>query len=92
MYQVLALITPLITAPYVSRVLGVDQIGIYSRTLANQYFFSLLAGLGTASYGLREIARNRDDAQARSKLFWEIELLTVGTTLVMLGAWAVWIF
>ena len=92
MYQVLTLLTPLITAPYISRVLGVDQVGIYSFTLSNQYFFSLLAGLGTASYGLREIARNRDDAKMRSKLFWEIELLTVFTTAVMLCAWAVWIY
>ena len=92
MYQVLTLITPLITAPYISRVLGVDQVGIYSFTLSNQYFFSLLAGLGTATYGLREIARNRNDEKMRSKLFWEIELLTVFTTIIMLGAWAVWIF
>lgn len=44
-------------------------------------YFTLLAALGTASYGAREIAQHRDDKRQTSKLFWEIELLTVGTTL-----------
>ena len=33
-YQILTLITPLITAPYLSRVLKADGIGAYSYTLS----------------------------------------------------------
>ena len=72
-YQVLTLILPFITAPYISRVIGAAGIGTYSYTLSIQTYFSMFAALGTASYGIREIARNRDDEYKRSKIFWEIE-------------------
>lgn len=90
-YQILTMITPLITAPYVSRVLGKEGIGIYSYTSSYVTYFAMFAALGTASYGLREIARVREDSQKRSKLFWEIELLSVITTIVCLLFWGLWI-
>lgn len=88
-YQVLTLILPFITAPYISRVIGAAGIGTYSYTLSIQTYFSMFAALGTASYGIREIARNRDDEYKRSKIFWEIELLTVITTTICLIGWMV---
>lgn len=88
MYQILTLITPLITAPYVSRVLGVENIGIYSYTLSIQHYFMIAAALGTNAYGQREIARIRNDENKRSLLFWEIELLSVITTLTSLVCWS----
>ena len=91
-YEILILITPFITTPYISRVLGADGIGIYSYTSSIMTYFTLLAALGTASYGAREIAQHRDDKRQTSKLFWEIELLTVGTTLLCLMIWCVIIF
>ncbi len=86
-YQVLVLIIPFITAPYVSRVLGPEGVGIYSYTSSIMTFFTLFAALGTASYGSREIARHRDNAEEASKIFWEIEFVTVGTSLLCLAAW-----
>ncbi|MGN0435180.1 MAG: flippase [Wujia sp.] len=86
-YQILLLITPLITAPYVSRVLTPDGVGVYSYTQSIQLYFSLVAALGTVSYGSREIARVRHDKEQRSKLFWEIELMTVLTTVAVLLVW-----
>ncbi len=86
-YQIFALVTPLITAPYISRVLGADGVGIFSFTSSVMAYFLLFAALGTASYGAREIARHRDDPGQVSQLFWEIEFLTVLTSLVCLGAW-----
>ena len=47
----------------------------------------MFAALGTASYGVREIARVRDDAAMRSRLFWEIELMTVMTSSVCIAVW-----
>lgn len=87
LYRVLLMITPLITAPYTARVLGVDGVGINSFTTSVQSYFTLLAGLGTYTYGSREIARNRDNREKRSQLFWEIELLTLITTMVCLLGW-----
>lgn len=81
-FQILNIVTPLITAPYISRVLGSEAVGIYSYTSSLQLYFSIFAALGTATYGCREIAINRNDILKRSILFWEIELLTVVTSVV----------
>lgn len=89
LYQILTMITPLITAPYTARVLGAEGVGINSYTSSIQAYFLLAAALGTYTYGTREIARNRDNRQQRSRLFWEIELLTVVSTFVCLLGWGV---
>ena len=90
-YQVLVVILPMITAPYVARVLGADKSGIYSFTASYQTYFSMFAALGTVSYGSREIARNRKDRPLRSKLFWEIELMTVLTSTISIIAFIAFI-
>ena len=82
LYQILLIILPIVTAPYIARVLGPDQSGVYDYTTSIMTYFAMFAALGTASYGVREIARVRDDAAMRSKLFWEIELMTVMTSSV----------
>ncbi len=92
LYQVLTMITPLVTAPYISRVLGADGIGVYSYTNSFQVYFSMFATLGTLSYGSREIARVRDSLEKRSRLFWEIELLTVCTTVISMVIWFLWTY
>ncbi len=85
-YQVFILILPLITAPYLSRTLGAEKVGIYFYTQAFANYFVLLAMLGINNYGNREIARARDSKQKLSKVFWEIFstqcFLTVFLTLV----------
>lgn len=86
------MITPLITAPYISRVLGSSGVGIYSYTNSIATYFTLFAALGTASYGQREIAMHRDDAEESSRLFWEIEILSIVTTGIVTVAWLIWIF
>ena len=88
-YQVFNIIVPLVTGPYISRVLGPEGIGIQSFTASNQAYFLLFAALGTMTYGAREISMNRDDPYKRSMLFWEIELMTVGTSLFSLIGWGI---
>lgn len=88
-YQILTMITPLFTAPYVSRVLGADGVGEYSYTQSIMTYFSMLAALGTASYGIREIARYRNNKATYSRLFWEIEILSILTTMVSLVGWII---
>lgn len=87
LYEVLVLITPFITIPYIARVLGSDGEGIRSYTGSVMAFFTMFAALGTPQYGLREIARHRDNPEEASKLFWEIEILTVFTSFVCLIGW-----
>lgn len=74
-YQILVIIIPLITTPYISRVLGAENIGIYSYTLSISAFFILFGSLGIALYGKREIAYQQKNKEEYSKIFWEIFLL-----------------
>lgn len=86
-YQILTLVTPLITSPYISRVLGADGVGIYSYTNSLVTYFTMFAALGVSSYGNREIAQHRDNEKERSRLFWEIELLVISTTCLATIGW-----
>lgn len=91
-YEVLVIITPLITAPYISRVLGAEGVGIYSYVGSLMHFFTMFASLGTASYGMRETAQHRDQPYLCSKIFCEIEIMTVFTSAVCLFAWLILCF
>lgn len=86
-YELLIVLTPFITTPYISRILGPDGVGTYSYVSSIMAYFTLFAALGTSSYGEREIAQHRDKKEESSKLFWEIELVTVITTSVCLVIW-----
>ena len=88
-YQILTLITPLITAPYLSRVLKADGIGAYSYTYSLVSYFIMFAALGTVNYGNREISYLQEDRSKRTKTFWEIELLSVISVIVCLCAYMV---
>ena len=74
-YQILIIIVPLITTPYLSRVLGAENIGIYSYTLSITTYFILLGTLGVSTYGQREIAYVRDDKKLTTKTFVEILIM-----------------
>lgn len=81
-YQLMAVIVPLITAPYISRVLGAEGVGINSFTASILSYFTLFAALGIVSYGNREIAYHQNSIKERSKIFWELELIQVSSTLI----------
>lgn len=72
MYHILILIIPLITAPYISRIIGVNGVGVYSYTYSIVYYFMLLVILGLNNYGNRSIAKVRDDKNKLSKTFLSI--------------------
>ncbi|MCC4322835.1 flippase [Limosilactobacillus reuteri] len=78
-YQILLLLVPLITVPYISRVLGPELVGINSYTNSWMTFFMLVGQMGIALYGNREVAYHRENPIERSKIFWGIELLQVIT-------------
>lgn len=82
-YQILILALPLITVPYVSRILGANGIGTYSYTYSIAYYFILGAMLGINNYGNRVIAKNRDDKEKMSKEFCSIYYFQIITSLVM---------
>lgn len=71
-YQILVLILPIITTPYVSRVLGVEGIGLYSYSYAVVSYFVSFANMGINVFGNREIAAVQHDKEKRSQLFWDL--------------------
>lgn len=84
LYQILVFLLPLMTTPYLSRVLGADRTGVYSYAHSIAYYFVLFAMLGLNNYGNREIARSRDDIKLRSKTFWSIYFLQILTSITAL--------
>ncbi len=71
-YRILTVITPLITSPYLSRVLGVEALGKYSASQAYVNYFVLFAMLGIENYGNRSIAKIQENEAKRSTTFWNI--------------------
>ena len=81
-YQILNLIAPLLTTPYVARVLGVEQIGRYSYISSITTYFITLAILGSTPYAQREIAYLKGNKEEYSQLFWEMVTFRALTVLV----------
>lgn len=78
-YQILTILLPLITTPYLSRVLGAKPIGIYGYTISIVTYFILFGSLGVAMYGQREIAYKVGGKKEMTKSFWEIVIIRAFT-------------
>ena len=84
----LSLIMPLVTFPYISRVLQVDAIGQFNFANSIISYFVLLSGLGISTYAIREGAKVREDRDAISKFTSEMYLLnwiSTGLSYLLLG-------
>ena len=82
--QCFAILFPLITFPYVSRVLGEDGFGQYSFSWSIVSYFVLLAGLGITTYATREGARIRNNKEYISKFCSEVFTINLITTICAL--------
>lgn len=72
LYQMTSVLLPVLTIPYVSRVLSADGIGINTVTYANTQYFILLGSLGISIYATKKIATIREKKDKLKKTFWEI--------------------
>lgn len=91
-YQILILILPLVTVPYVSRILGANGVGIYSYTYSIAYYFMLMAMLGLNNYGNRAIAKVRDNKEKLSKEFCSIYAFQLITSTIMIIVYLLYVF
>ncbi|PPL00843.1 flippase [Parapedobacter indicus] len=66
---------PLLVFPYVSRVLGPEQIGEIAFVDSITQWCVLVAALGISVYGVREIAKVKNDFERRSVVFSELLIL-----------------
>lgn len=71
-YQIMIMFIPLITTPYISRVLGASGVGTYSYAYSIANYYVLFIMLGLNNYGNRSIAKVRDNKIELEKTFWSI--------------------
>lgn len=84
-YNVLNILFPFITGIYVSRVLLPDGVGAvaYAQNIAQ--YFVILAFLGIPTYGLREIAKVKDDKEQLNRLYSELFIINFVSTIIFLS-------
>ena len=85
-YQVFALIVPIILTPYISRTLGVEQIGIYSFTYSIVSYFVLIATLGSSTFAVKKIGEYKD-FELRSISFFNVFIFRLFTSTLSLLAY-----
>ena len=84
-YRMFSVLLPLVTAPYLSRTVGTEGVGLYSLAWSVSYIFCLIGMLGLNDYGVRAIAKARDDREELDRTFsaiWQMQLLVAGVTLL----------
>lgn len=80
--SMLNLIFPIITFPYVSRILSVNGMGIYNFSNTYINYFLLVAGLGINTYAVREGSKLRDNFQKISNFSSQIFSINIISTLL----------
>ena len=80
-YQLLVIVLPIITTPYVTRIFSSKDLGTYGYFNSIVTYFILLATLGVANYGTKEISGHRKDIR---KNFWGIYTLQLMATILSL--------
>lgn len=84
-YRLFSVLLPLVTAPYLSRVVGTEGVGLYSDAWTMSELFCLVGMLGLADYGVRTIAQARDNREELDRTFsgiWQMQLIVAGAALL----------
>lgn len=92
LYQILVMIIPLITTPYISRVLGASGIGTYSYAYSIANYFVIFIMLGLNNYGNRTIAKVREDKKELSKQFWSIYIMQLFLGIIINAIYFIYCF
>ena len=84
---IMRIVFPLITFPYTSKVLGVENLGRYNFSASVVSYFSLIAGLGIATYAVREGAKfryNRTDFNSFAREMLSFNLVSTTIAYILL--------
>lgn len=76
------MVFPLITFPYITRVLGVENIGMYNFCTSIISYFTLIAGLGISTFAIREGAKYRDNCEKMSDFASKVFSINVIATAI----------
>lgn len=77
-YQILIIILPFVTSPYIARVIGAEGLGTYSYSYSIAYYFVLFSMLGLSNYGNRIIAQNRESQDKLNEVFSNVLAIHMG--------------
>lgn len=77
--NIMNIIFPLITFPYISKTLSIDVIGKYNFIDSVLNFFSIIAMLGTNCYAIREGAKLRENKELLNKFISELFIINLIT-------------
>lgn len=91
LYKIITLILPLITAPYLARVIGAEGVGIYAYQIAIANYFIMFAKLGILNYGVRNVAAIKSDQLLLSQLFEELHHQQIIMTAAACGMYFLYI-
>ena len=83
-YQIITIVIPLITTPYIARIIGPYGSGVYSYTYTVANYFMIFAMLGIANYGNRLIAQNRDDRKKLNIEFSSLLIFHIAISLIVM--------
>jgi len=83
-YQVLTIIVPFLTTPYISRILQASGIGAYSYTLAIASYVGIFATVGMDVYGQLQTAKCRENKKACGSLICGIFMAKLLTTTIII--------
>lgn len=75
MYSMLNMLIPLVTAPYLARMLGADGVGVYAFYFSIAQYVTVFAKLGLTNYGTRHIAAIRDNREMLKREFTNLYVM-----------------
>jgi len=89
--QLVVVLVPLIAAPFVSRRLNAELIGVYNYCYSIVSIFALFANVGLSNTGIALVAKVKDDKAKLSSVFWSLMLLRLIFTLGTVAVYAVFV-
>ena len=90
-YQILVILLPLITAPYISRILGAEGLGTYSYLFSIATYFGLFGMLGISNHGNRSVALVKANRDKLSQTFINIYIVQLITTVISLVTYFIFV-
>lgn len=80
--SIFGIIYPLITFPYISRILQTENVGKINFSNSVVSYFSLIASLGVTTYAVRECSKYKDDKDSLSNTASQIFSINIWSTII----------
>lgn len=85
----LNIIFPLITAPYVARILSVDGFTEYNKAISIISWFTPFAVFGVYTYGMRTVSQIKNDKKKVSALFTKLFIFNIFTSVLVTAVYVI---